>query len=352
MFSFAEISAKFDMARNIKFNLSLPALWNYAKFRFLPLREEMSLRRYGPIILHVLITRRCNLACSFCVAVKLLEGYATKTWNDYEADPQKFSGILDHPITRKVLAIHFLGGEPLLNKHLPELISMAAKRGHITVLTTNGILFRNSAIIEDLKSSGINRISISLYDNTIDAMKEILPNINSIKRTYTNMVLLRTMLKNNPERIWEAIDISRASGCCGIVLNHCVDVMSETYNNDTIFDDNRFYLHFKEETKIKFRKFNIVWNTPAAGQIRNDRRWCKLLWNGITMDMAGNVGRCCAVYPRVDGRDGNFFLQAPDILLNQAPVKAMRRLLLDKVAPLPKECRYCCYLGNPWMNNR
>lgn len=108
----AGILAKIDLARSVGFSISPAAVWNYLKFRLYPHCETMSLDSFGPFILNVLITRRCNFNCSFCIANKQLgtnsEGQK-RTYGDYEASPERFQAILDHSITRKILALHFIG---------------------------------------------------------------------------------------------------------------------------------------------------------------------------------------------------------------------------------------------------
>lgn len=79
------------------------------------------------------ITSRCNETCGFC--------YRFLTAN--ELSHSKHESILYKLISFGVKKISFVGGEPLILKHLPHLLQTAKNAGVITSLVTNGILLGN-----------------------------------------------------------------------------------------------------------------------------------------------------------------------------------------------------------------
>jgi len=84
----------------------------------------------------VALTYACNIKCRFCYAG------CTKVKKNRELDKEGFKKVLD--IIRyeaEVPSVSFTGGEPLLNKNLPELIKYASKANGMRVnLITNGTL--------------------------------------------------------------------------------------------------------------------------------------------------------------------------------------------------------------------
>jgi len=86
-------------------------------------------------------------------------------------------------------AIHFFGGEPLLNPYFGEIIKIAEKNNFQCSLTTNGILL--SKYLDDiLKNRKLNQINISLDDigekhdslrNFSGSFKEAISSINKIR---------------------------------------------------------------------------------------------------------------------------------------------------------------------------
>lgn len=59
-----------------------------------------------------------------------------------------------------VRKIRLTGGEPLVRKHLPELVRILKPLGAELALTTNGVLLENLAA--DLKAAGLDRVTVSL----------------------------------------------------------------------------------------------------------------------------------------------------------------------------------------------
>ena len=86
-----------------------------------------------PILLHYFITNRCNARCRFC-----------SIWSDSpKVDEAKEDVVRNLGAARKAGCrfVDFTGGEPLLHPDLPYFLKEAKKRGFITSVTTNCILF-------------------------------------------------------------------------------------------------------------------------------------------------------------------------------------------------------------------
>lgn len=86
-----------------------------------------------PILLHYYITTRCNARCSFCTI-----------WREpstVDASLPDVAANLLHARKAGCRFVDFTGGEPLLNKHLPDFLREAKRNGFITSVTTNCLLF-------------------------------------------------------------------------------------------------------------------------------------------------------------------------------------------------------------------
>ena len=98
-------------------------------------------------------TRRCNLTCLHCGAVK--EKYAQ------ELTTGQICGILDQLAGLRNAMFAVTGGEPLLRKDLPEVLAHARERGLRTGIATNGFLLDSSAA-EWIKAAGVYSVQVSL----------------------------------------------------------------------------------------------------------------------------------------------------------------------------------------------
>ncbi|MGA7051925.1 MAG: GTP 3',8-cyclase MoaA [Mycobacterium sp.] len=114
--------------------------------------------------LRVSLTDRCNLRCTYCMPAQGLD------WLPGEQllRPDELARLLHIAITRLgITSVRFTGGEPLLAKHLEDVIAATAAlrpRPEI-MLTTNGIGLDKRA--QKLKRAGLDRINVSL--DTVDS---------------------------------------------------------------------------------------------------------------------------------------------------------------------------------------
>jgi cyclic pyranopterin phosphate synthase len=109
--------------------------------------------------LRVSLTDRCNLRCNYCMPAEGLDWLP----GDQLLRPDELGRLLDIAVTRLgVTNVRFTGGEPLLSRHLEEVVATAAKlrpRPEIS-LTTNAVgLARRAAA---LAAAGLDRVNISL----------------------------------------------------------------------------------------------------------------------------------------------------------------------------------------------
>jgi GTP 3',8-cyclase len=108
--------------------------------------------------LRVSVTDRCNLRCQYCMPE------AEYVWLPREdmLHFEEISTLVDVFISLGVDRLRLTGGEPLLRRDLPALVSMLApKRGlEDLAMTSNGILLAAQA--QALKDAGLRRVTVSL----------------------------------------------------------------------------------------------------------------------------------------------------------------------------------------------
>jgi cyclic pyranopterin phosphate synthase len=109
--------------------------------------------------LRVSLTDRCNLRCSYCMPAEGLD------WLPGEQllRPDELARLMQIAVSRLgITSVRFTGGEPLLARHLEEVIAATAglrPRPEIS-LTTNGVgLARRAAALAE---AGLDRANISL----------------------------------------------------------------------------------------------------------------------------------------------------------------------------------------------
>jgi GTP 3',8-cyclase len=123
---------------------------------------------YGRVAtdLRVSLTDRCNLRCRYCMPAEGLDWLP----GDQLLRTDELTRLLRIAVTRLgITSVRFTGGEPLVAKHLEDVMAATAAlrpRPEIT-LTTNGIGLDKRAA--KLKLAGLDRINVSL--DTVDAAR-------------------------------------------------------------------------------------------------------------------------------------------------------------------------------------
>jgi GTP 3',8-cyclase len=109
--------------------------------------------------LRVSLTDRCNLRCSYCMPAEGLP------WSAAEQllQPDETIRLVRIGVARLgITKVRFTGGEPLLAKHLEEIVAATAalRPRPQLALTTNGVLLAKRA--EALARAGLDRVNVSL----------------------------------------------------------------------------------------------------------------------------------------------------------------------------------------------
>jgi cyclic pyranopterin phosphate synthase len=116
--------------------------------------------------------------------------------------------------------VRLTGGEPLLRRHLPQLITMLAHRPWMTDLsmTTNGVLLADVA--PDLHAAGLHRLTVSLDTlradrfrklTRTDAMPQVLAGITAARRAGFERLKLDTVVSrgDNDDELFDLLDFAR-----------------------------------------------------------------------------------------------------------------------------------------------
>jgi MoaA/NifB/PqqE/SkfB family radical SAM enzyme len=105
-----------------------------------------------PVLAHIIPTRRCNLACTYC-----------NEYDDFSkpVPTEEMLRRIDHLGKLKTSIISFSGGEPLLHPDLDVLIKRIRSHGALAGMITNGFLLSKD-VIQKLNRAGLDHMQISI----------------------------------------------------------------------------------------------------------------------------------------------------------------------------------------------
>lgn len=149
--------------------------------------------------LRISVTDRCNLRCHYCMPQ---EEY---TWLPREdlLSFEEISELADLFGGLGVDRLRLTGGEPLLRRDLPRLISLLSHKPWLAdlALTTNGVLLADAAA--DLRAAGLHRITVSLDTlqgdrfrrlTRMDMLPQVLAGIAAARRSGFTSLKLDTVV--------------------------------------------------------------------------------------------------------------------------------------------------------------
>jgi cyclic pyranopterin phosphate synthase len=169
--------------------------------------------------LRISVTDRCNLRCHYCMPEE------TYTWLPRE-DLLQFEEIVrlaDVMASLGVDRVRLTGGEPLLRRDLPHLVTLLSTRPWLRdlALTTNGILLEEHAA--PLRSAGLHRVTVSLDTlqadrfarmTRVDALPRVLDGIAAVRRTGFPDLKLDTVITRgvNDDELIDLLAFAREQG--------------------------------------------------------------------------------------------------------------------------------------------
>ncbi len=322
-------------------DLSFAAIYNYLNYTIKPIHYKIPSNYSYPMV-SMYVTRRCNLSCDYCVVGKIPQNV---NQIEFELTPQKYNEILEHPLIKKTLLMLLCGGEPLLNGNILELISMTKKKGKIPTILTNGLLLKEKW--DGLLKSGIADVQLSLYDNTMDILKNDLKPMNKDMKMNASYVLLRSDFDNNPDKLENVINYVSEAGFKNLKLNFCLSNENNNFIDESLKTEHKAkYDEFKNKILKKYKKIIIYFpNITVSGEKK-----CKAPWNSLLVDAAGNFGFCCKHQPSIS-RDNNIFKRDWKEVINSELFCRWRKNMLSENSAIPEHCKDCYHINGSYSSN-
>jgi MoaA/NifB/PqqE/SkfB family radical SAM enzyme len=335
------LASYLSMMTRIRYLKAAPKILNYLRYRTGKRGPVTSVARSSPQIASLLLTKRCNMNCSFCNIATFMHDGSTG-WQEMEGDLAKVERIFASPLFDKALLVDLLGGEPLLVKELVPIVAFLSRRGHLTNMTTNGLLLADR--IQALKDAGISRISVSVYEGNRAVLERDLAKVNAVFPVHTSIVLFRKDVVHAPDKVIETARFLRDAGCLDLRFWIYRPIGEHPEPEEILYDDDPLFLAFRARMDAELPGF-VFWPVPATKGPVPKR--CPQLWQRVGCDMKGNLGICCGTDAFLPGPGGNLFEADADTVYNHPLLAEMRARLLDPDAEPPEMCRNCNLLGDP-----
>ena len=166
------------------------------------------LEPYRPLLVHLVVTRRCNLSCGYC------------TEYDATSPPVPLALLrqrIDCLQRLRAVIVALTGGESLLHPDAVALVSTIRAQGMTAALNTNGLLLTRE-LIHALNAAGLYALQLSVDSVTGNAvtkksLKPLLPKLRLLAEHAKFRVRVNTVLGAAPPE--EALEVVRTAAGFG-----------------------------------------------------------------------------------------------------------------------------------------
>jgi MoaA/NifB/PqqE/SkfB family radical SAM enzyme len=159
---------------------------------------------HRPLLVHLVVTRRCNLACGYC------------TEYDHTSAPVPLPVLrerIDQLARLRTVVVTLTGGETLMHPDVAALVAHVRERGMTPALNTNGFLL-TAERIRRLNEAGLYALQLSLDGVRPNAvtkktLKPLLPKLRLLAEHAAFRVRVNTVLGVAPPE--EAVEVARVA---------------------------------------------------------------------------------------------------------------------------------------------
>lgn len=312
----------------------------------------------------IILTRDCNLRCSFCYAKNA--GYCKNDIVSFE----NLKRIVDFCCDAKVKFIFFTGGEPLLHPQILDILSYIKQQKHpiITAVASNGILLKDFTLCKQLINNGLGYIDISMKGSDskqwIDTtgcdgyliQQEAIRNLASLPIDFTcSMVVTAESVLTLCDSVKTAVD----NGAKQFSFTFVIDNNNNNEDKNSVYLENHNPLKLIDAFISQIDQLNsitddwwIEYSFPMCMYTENQLSAlvgrlaspCQIhKRNAVTFDTNLNLLPCDMYFNDKIGKLGKDFTTAEEFvrITEQNPYKE----IIDRISKLPsEECKRCQYL--------
>ncbi len=197
----------------------------------------------NPVILDIILTKACNLRCSFCISY---ESLTDKHWLDFGLYQRIAAELFPSAWDVQFCS----GGEPFVYPHIREALKLAIDYGCHTTVTTNGMLLNPNVAEWLVKDQSLRKMWVSFdgatkptlerlrrganYDRIVSNVRELVRLRRASNKNWPKVAMRFVMMKSNARELPELI---RLAGELGV--SH-VEGRYLNVSNDMDFDESLF----------------------------------------------------------------------------------------------------------------
>jgi MoaA/NifB/PqqE/SkfB family radical SAM enzyme len=213
-----------------------------------------------PVLAHIIPTRRCNLACTYC-----------NEFDDFSkpVPTEEMLRRIDHLGELGTSIISFSGGEPLLHPDLDDLIAHIRKTGALCGMITNGFLL-NVDRIQRLNRAGLDHMQISIDNVNPDdvskkSLKTLDPRLKWLAEHADFHVNINSVVGGGIHKPHDAIEVAKRAVELGFTSTVGIIHDSDGQLQPLSEEEQNIFLRVRDMGKKNYARLNYFQDNIAHG---------------------------------------------------------------------------------------
>ena len=297
-----------------------------------------------PTTLDIILTKACNLRCTFCISYGSIKG---DRWMDF--------GLYERIARQLFPRAHSLficsGGEPLMYHRLRDALQLARQHRVFTTMASNGTLLDRSAAqwladdqslhelcisFDGARKETLERIRLGANYDTILANLEYL---TALKRQrgllFPRLSLRYVVMRSNAAELPEIFKLCARYGVYLVNIKY-LDVANDLEADESLFYHRRLAAEVFAEARRRAKEWGIRLKLPPLPDQDNHPHRCLTPWEFCQIDTDGSIRLCYRSWRQRLG----FFDDGFESIWRGENYQKIRRTL-EADAPFYPYCQFC-----------
>ncbi len=297
-----------------------------------------------PVNIDIVLTKACNLRCTFCVSYGSLTG---ERWMSFDLYKRIAKSLF--PTAHGIFICS--GGEPFLYPQLRDALRLARHYGTRTTMTSNGMLIDKEAARWLVEDQSLHELCISFDGSKKETLERIRrgANYDSILKNIAQLTALKekynavyprlwfrfVVMKSNAHELPEMFAICSKHGLYKVVVKY-LNVTNDINFDESLYNHPRLAAEVFAEARRRAKEHGVqAVLPPLPGRDKTSRK-CLNPWQFVQIDTDGFMRFCYNTWRQ---RIGNFHDGFDSIWCGDHYQHI--RSTLDSTNPYYPYCKYC-----------
>lgn len=220
--------------------------------------SEISVDEKSVSSIYLMITKKCNLKCSFCSL-----GCSPEIDEPVILNMDNIKHIIDELSNYKIGSIIITGGEPTIRKDLLEIIDYIHDKLNCKLILETNALLIDSNFIEKVKEK-VYQIDIS-FENIFEKdakwqYEKIVDVVKKLKDNQVSTVFSYVTTSENYDNVFEFIDLAVEYNPKHVIIRNVCSIGNAKNNKKLLLDDKEIFERYKQIYEYLYeRQYDLPW---------------------------------------------------------------------------------------------